>query len=147
MTATTSSIDTMQAHRPGWLPRWMYSIPDVWGAFGDEHPLCVEERRDGDHLVVRAELPGIDPERDVDITIDDGTLRLRGERRMHREDAEADGFRSEFTYGTFVRRLPVPAATTEDDVEATYEDGILEVRIPLDGDEERTPTRIRVRRG
>ncbi len=145
---TTTSLDRMQTHRPDWLPQWMFSIPDVWSAFGVEHTLRIEERRDGDDLVIRAELPGIDPDEDVEITVDDGVLCIRGERRLHREDADQDGFRSELTYGSFVRRLPVPRATTEDDVTATYDDGILEVRVPArDGEEPGpTPTRIKVRR-
>lgn len=147
--STTTSLDRMQARRPDWLPQWMFTIPDVWSAFGVEHALRIEERRDGDDLVVRAELPGIDPDEDVEITVDDGVLCIRGERRLHREDADDEGFRSEFSYGSFVRRLPVPRSTTDADVVATYDDGILEVRVPRwDGEDSgSTATRIPVRRG
>ena len=143
---TTSSLEEMQAQRPAWVPRWMFSVPDAWVAFGAEHPLKVEELRDGDEFVVRAELPGIDPDRDVEITVEGDVLRLRGERRMHREEADQDRFRSEFSYGSFTRQLPVPPSTTEDDINASYEDGILEVRIPI-GDEEPSAKRIPVTRG
>jgi HSP20 family protein len=85
--------------------------------------------RDGD-LVVKVEIPGIDPEKDLDITVQDGLLRIRGERR--REDrAEGDGiYRSESVYGAFERVIPLPDGGKQDDVSAKYEDGILEVLVP-----------------
>lgn len=140
------SVEEMQSRRPAWVPRWMYSVPDAWSAFGDEHPLKVEELRDGDERVIRVELPGIDPDRDVEITIDGDVLTIRGERRLHREDADEESFRSEFTYGSFVRRVRVPSTTGQDDVKASYQDGILEVRLPCAGDDGGA-TRIPVRRG
>lgn len=140
------SPEEMHSRRPAWVPHWMYSVPDAWGAFADEHPLRVEELRDGDERVVRVELPGVDPDRDVAITIDDDVLVIRGERRLHRADADREGFRSEFTYGTFVRRVRVPSTTGQDDVEASYQDGILEVRLPCAADEG-GGTRVPVRRG
>lgn len=92
----------------------------------------VEEFTEGDTLVVRAELPGVDPERDVDISIVDGNLSIRAERRTEEKVEERDYRRSEIRYGSFSRTLPLPAEAKEDDIEASYKDGILEVRAPLD---------------
>ena len=94
--------------------------------------LRVEEFVDGDDVVVRAEMPGIDPEKDVEITVSDHTLHLRAERRQESKSDEKDGFQSEFYYGSFVRTVRLPVGATEKDVKATYKDGILEVRIPVD---------------
>lgn len=143
---TTRSLEELQAHRPMWMPRWMYTIPDAWGAFTDQRHLSVEEFRDGDDFVVRAELPDIDPDRDVEITVDHDVLTIRGERRVHRDEADKDGFRSEFEYGAFVRRVALPGGATEDAVKASYDDGVLEVRVTLSDTPEEHHTRIPVER-
>ena len=74
---------------------------------------------------VRAEIPGIDPAKDVDITVRNGQLTLKAERS---EKKEFDG-RSEFSYGSFVRTLSLPAGANEDDIKATYDKGILTVSV------------------
>jgi len=91
----------------------------------------VEEMVDGNTLVVRAELPGIDPEKDVEVTVADGVLTIRGERQEKKEHKEKDSYRSEFRYGSFIRRLPLPGGVQQTDVKASYKDGVLEVRAPL----------------
>jgi HSP20 family protein len=91
----------------------------------------VEEMVDGNTLVVRAELPGVDPEKDVDVTVTDGVLTIRGERQEKKEHKDKDSYRSEFRYGSFVRRIPLPSGVQQDDVTASYKDGVLEVRAPI----------------
>lgn len=91
----------------------------------------IEEYRDGSTMVVRAELPNIDPERDLDVTVTEGTLRIRAERRESEEHKARNGYRSEFRYGSFSRDIPLPAGAGQDDVVASYHDGVLEVRIPV----------------
>lgn len=107
----------------------------------------LEEFRDNGTLVVRAELPGIDPERDVEITVAEGTLCIRAERReKHEARGDGDFYRSEFRYGQFSRTLPLPAGVGPEDVVADYTDGILEVRLPL-RQAGPGPTRVAVGRG
>ncbi len=74
---------------------------------------------------VRAEIPGIDPAKDLDITVRDGQLTIKAERT---EKKEFDG-RSEFSYGSFVRMVSLPAGADEDDIKATYDKGILTVSV------------------
>jgi HSP20 family protein len=106
-------------------------VPDRFFApITDKDTLSVEEFVDGGALVVRAEMPGIDPEKDVEISIHDGLLHIRAERRESSEHEDKSGFRSEFHYGMFERILPLPAGAGDDDVKATYKDGILEIRLP-----------------
>jgi HSP20 family protein len=122
-------------------PDW----PEWWP--GIEAPdLRVEEYQEGNELVVRAEMPGIDPDNDVEITITDHMLRLRAERRQEKRTEGKAGFRSEFSYGAFTRSVPLPTSATESDVKASYVDGILEVRIPFDSAEAES-RRIPVNRG
>ncbi len=79
------------------------------------------------HYVVRAELPGVDPEKEIDISVSDGILSIRAER--HEE--EIDKTHSEFRYGSFSRRIVLPPGADEDHIEASYDKGILEVIVDL----------------
>ncbi|WP_427174617.1 Hsp20/alpha crystallin family protein [Arthrobacter sp. 92] len=94
-------------------------------------PIRVEELVDGDTLVVRAEAPGLDPEKDVDVSVVDGALQIRAERKEEKEEKGKDSYRSEFRYGSFFRSLPLPQDVKEEDIKASYKDGVLEVRAPL----------------
>jgi HSP20 family molecular chaperone IbpA len=81
---------------------------------------------DGNY-VVRAELPGIDPEKDIEVTVAKGILTIRAERRE-----EVTGkHHSEFHYGTFSRSVSLPASADEQHIEAVYGHGILEVTVKL----------------
>lgn len=92
-----------------------------------------EELIDGDTYVLKAELPGIDPEKDVEISVTDDTLTIKAQRRETVEEGEPGkvGYRSEFRYGSYERSLTLPVGAIVDDVKATYADGILEVRVPM----------------
>lgn len=103
----------------GELMSWMGAVT--------EPDIRVEEFVDGDQRVVRADLPGIDPSRDVQLTVEGGVLRLRGERRSEEHDLH----RTEIRYGSFERVLALPPGTTAQDVSADYVDGVLTVRMPL----------------
>lgn len=85
-----------------------------------------DEMKDG-RYEVRAEIPGVDPAKDVDITVRDGQLTIKAERS---EKKEFDG-RSEFSYGSFVRTVSLPAGADEDDIKATYDKGILSVSVAV----------------
>jgi HSP20 family molecular chaperone IbpA len=92
-------------------------------------PVCDVFGREGD-LVVHLEVPGIDPERDVKIQVEDDVLVIRGERSTKEEIEEQDFYRMESAYGSFERRLPIPDGVKEDEIVATYADGVLEVVLP-----------------
>jgi HSP20 family protein len=84
-----------------------------------------------DALLVRVDLPGLAPD-EIDVTVEDGLLTIAGERRQ--EDVqEGEGFiRSELTYGTFLRTIPLPDGADEDNVQAVVRNGVLEIRIPIE---------------
>jgi HSP20 family protein len=92
--------------------------------------LRVEEFQDGPTMVVRAELPGIDPDRDVDISVSGTTLTIEARREEKSEYRGKHNYRSEFQYGAFTRTIQLPQGTKEEDIKASYTDGVLEVRIP-----------------
>lgn len=107
---------------------------------GEGHQLvAVEEYTEDGMLVVRAELPGIDPDKDVEITVGDGMLHLKAERTEREEKTGRHFHRSELRYGAFARSLPLPGEVDEDKIEASYKDGILEIKVPLPAKETPEP--------
>jgi len=96
-----------------------------------EEFIKVEEFLDGDHLVIRAELPGVDPDHDIDVSVDNNVLTIAAERQeSNRENLDKGGYRSEFRYGSFVRQVRLPPGTSAEVVSAAYKDGVLEIRMP-----------------
>ena len=84
----------------------------------------------GEDLVVRAELPGLDPQKDVEISYHDGMLTIRGERRQEQRTDGERYFRLETTYGSFERSIPLPEGVNADAITATHKDGVLEIVVP-----------------
>lgn len=110
----------------------------------------VEEEVKDNELTVRAELPGIDPEKDVEISVSEGQLHIRAERREKTEekDTEKGRYRSEFRYGSFFRSVPLPKGVKDEDIKATYKDGVLEVKAPVPETPAETPSqKIQITRG
>ena len=141
--------------KAGW-PRLLDLLESAWPleitstldtTAGSGLAMRMEEFVDGDTLVVRAELPGVDPDKDVEITVDNGVLTISAERREEKVEGEegTSGYRSEFRYGSYRRSMTLPAGATEDDVKATYTDGILEVRVPI-GTEKPSPRKVEITR-
>jgi HSP20 family protein len=113
---------------------WAKVVPFRRPMFGRdwmaEEMIRVDEFHDDGTLVVRAELPGIDPEKDVEVTVVNGMLHITAERREE-EKTEAEGYlRHELRCGSFTRALPLPDGVAETDIKADYKDGILEIRVP-----------------
>lgn len=104
------------------LPSWANFRP----AFGG-HVIRVEDEVNDGSYELRAEVPGVDPAKDVDVTVRDGVLTIKAERS---EKKEANG-RSEFSYGSFVRSVALPAGADEDAIKASYDKGILTVSVPV----------------
>lgn len=84
--------------------------------------------RDG-HTVVRLEVPGVKIE-DIDISVSDGMLTIKGEKKLEEEIKEEDCYCSERSYGSFRRTLSVPKGIDGSKISATYDKGILEVSLP-----------------
>jgi len=87
---------------------------------------AVDVYQTDDEVVVKAQLPGVKKE-DIDVTIEDNMLTIRAETRREEEVDEEGYFRRELRYGTWARRLPLPAAVDEEQVSAKMADGVLEV--------------------
>jgi HSP20 family protein len=100
----------------------------------------IEDGIEGGRYVVRAEVPGVDPDRDVRVTCEHGHLRLV----VTRQESRRAERRSEFRYGRFVRTIPLPPGAQEDTITAAYAGGILELAVTIH--EHVPPTRIPVDR-
>jgi HSP20 family protein len=104
--------------------------------------LDISERKDA--YLVAVELPGLKPE-DLDITMEDGLLTIQGERQFTSESSEQQYHRVERRYGAFRRAITLPAHVMAEGIEASFEDGVLQILVPKA--EEATPKRIQVRPG
>jgi HSP20 family protein len=102
--------------------------------------LDIAERTDA--YVVTVEVPGIEPEQ-LEITLEDGVLTISGERRFEAETKEQQYHRVERSYGAFRRSITLPARVKADAIDASFEDGLLQVVVPKA--EEAKPRRIEVR--
>lgn len=137
---------TKREHRTFSLP-WYRDLSDLplpdrlWALLAGDVPLDrpveggvrlmrIEEFSEDGDTVIRAELPGIDPDKDIDISLDNDVLLLKASREERSEEKQPAGYRTEFRYGTLMRRLPVPDGISAADIHATYKDGILEIRVP-----------------
>jgi HSP20 family protein len=85
--------------------------------------------RDGDDAVVRVELPGIDPAKDATVEIERGHLVIRGERRQETDSSQGRSGIREMRYGTFRRVFRLPEHVKPEDLNASYEAGMLTVRV------------------
>ena len=100
----------------------------------------------GDDIVVRAELPGVDPDKDIDVSLQDNVLRIRGERRREDRREGDDYVRFESSYGSFERNIPLPDGVNAEEINASYDRGILEVIVP-NAARASSPKRIEVTSG
>lgn len=110
--------------RPTWeIDRWVKE-----GVFNGFTP-AAEIVKDGDDAVVRLELPGVDVAKDVNVEVEKGYLVIRGERRDERSEEKDGRTLSEVRYGSFRRSFKLPAHVTSDAISASYDAGVLTVRV------------------
>lgn len=85
------------------------------------------------HLVIRAEVPGVDPS-DVEVSVEEGRLHISGTKRHTRDKRDDDDrlFVTESYYGRFDRVVPLPEGVDTDEIKARHEDGVIEIRIPAE---------------
>jgi HSP20 family protein len=82
-----------------------------------------------DRFVVKAELPGM-KEDDIDVSVVGDTLSIKGEKKTEAEIKDEDYYRCERSYGSFYRSIPIPSNVDANKIEASFEDGVLEVTLP-----------------
>jgi HSP20 family molecular chaperone IbpA len=109
-----------------WFDEMLPAMP-FWRTPRGMHGIRIEESEEEGRYTLKAELPGIDPERDVEVSVSDGMLTLRAER----SERTVEKHRSEFRYGSFSRTIQLPRGADESNISASYRDGILTITVPL----------------
>lgn len=107
-------------------------LPAIWRRLPTEEKdwaPALEVLEKEDRFVVRAELPGIQ-EKDIEVSVKDGTLTLKGEKKTEHEVKEEDYRWTERSYGSFYRTVTLPSNVEAEKIAATYEDGVLEIDLP-----------------
>jgi HSP20 family protein len=104
----------------------------------------VDVRETENSVEVAAELPGVD-EKDIELTVADGVLTIRGEKKIDRQDKGEGWHRIERSHGTFVRSIPLPMEVDEGKANAEFKNGVLHVSLPAAPEAERKMHRIKVK--
>jgi HSP20 family protein len=116
-----------------------YNRPGTWSP-------RVEAFQRGDEFIVRAELPGLKRE-DVRVNITEDSIVLEGERRDEFENTHGDVYHSERSYGSFYREIPLPEGAITDNANATFRNGVLEVKLQAPPTEVRRGRSVEIREG
>jgi len=94
-------------------------------------------------IVAKAELPGLAKE-DIEVKVTDNVLTIKGEKKKEQEVKEKDYYRSERSYGSFMRSVELPREVQADKIKATFKNGILEVRFPVSEEARKKEIRVKV---
>jgi HSP20 family protein len=108
---------------PGWMPR--FGLPELKGEFSPS----VDIFEEGDHVVVKAEIPGMRKE-DLEVSLTEDVITISGQKKGEEKIDRKDFFRYERSFGSFTRTLNLPAGVRSEEARASFKDGVLEVRIP-----------------
>ena len=134
--------------------RRLLDLPDLFGLdtfnaptrqmLASEPTMRVEQFRENGDIVVRAEMPGLNVDEDVDITIEDDVIHIAAERREEKTEDKEGTYRSEFRYGRFERSFRLPKDADAEKIKADYNKGILEIRIPVAAAVDEEPRKVSI---
>src|SRR5512137_1534764 len=138
----------------GEFERMKRDMDRLWDSFLEGAPRRRSEEREEwlpsldvsetkNELVVKAEVPGMD-RRDIDISLSDGVLTIKGEKKQEKEEKEADYHLVERSYGAFVRSVHLPKEVQGDKISASYKGGILKIVLPKSEEAKKKEIKIKV---
>ena len=128
--------------RRSWLSRVGFGSPsrqELWSP-------RIEAFQEGDHFIVRAELPALKKD-DVHVELTDDALTIRGERREEHQEQREGFYHSERQYGQFLRTIPLPEGVIGESAEANFKDGLLEIRMQAAPSEANRGRRLEIKDG
>lgn len=105
------------------------SSSDLWGDDAGEFLPRVDVSETGKEVRITADLPGLD-EKDVEVTVTNNMLTIKGEKKVEKEEEEGDYYHSERSYGYFDRTIALPQGIDADNAKAKFKKGVLKVTIP-----------------
>jgi HSP20 family protein len=136
------------------LERMRREMNSLWHSFFEERPrrkieelgewspsLDLSETKND--LVVKAEIPGIDP-KDIDISLSNDILTIKGEKKQEREEKEENNHFIERSYGAFSRSIRLPREVQSDKIDASYKNGVLKVTLPKSEEAKKREIKIKV---
>jgi len=112
------------------------------GGQGEWFP-CVDLAETGDAIIVEAEVPGIDP-MDIDISLTDGRLIIKGEKKQAKQEKGMDRHLAERSYGGFARTIELPVKVQGEKIETSYNNGVLKIVVPKSEEAKRKAMKIKV---
>jgi HSP20 family protein len=123
--------------RPLWTERW-------WPVAGMEMAApTVDLYDEKDDIVVKAELPGLEKD-DIEVNLTEDRLTIKGEKKKEEEIKKENYYRSERSYGSFVRTLELPTEVQTDKVKAAFKNGVLEIRLPKTEEAKKKEIKVKV---
>ena len=135
-----------KTHSAGWWPHLYDPLRNIGEKIADWFAPRSEASAVEDSYEITMELPGVKAE-DVDVSLDNNTLTVKGEKHFQREEKGRSFFFSEREYGSFQRSFRLPADADQDNVTAGFKDGVLSLRVRKVGPPPETSKRIEVRSG
>ena len=118
------------------------AMPRIWTETEEFSP-AIDVFEEGNDVVVKAELPGMKKE-DIEISLTEDVLTLSGEKRSEKKVERKDYHRYESTYGSFCRTIGLPSDVKQDQVKASFKDGVLEIRMPKTEEARKKETKIKI---
>jgi HSP20 family protein len=125
----------------------------LWESFFEKGTLRGEDGREWlpsldvaetkNEIVVKAEVPGLEP-KDIDISLSDGLLTIKGEKKQEREEKEENYHLVERSYGSFARSIRLPNEVRSDKINASYKNGVLKVVLPKSEEAKKKEVKIKV---
>ncbi|MFM1815590.1 MAG: hypothetical protein RLZ98_2285 [Pseudomonadota bacterium] len=140
-TAMRSEMDRLF---DSFMSRGIGGLPGIGGP-GRERTMMpsVDVRESDGKIIVEAELPGLE-EKDVDVTLRDGVLRIRGEKKSEREEKKDDYHLTERSYGRYERAFRLPEGIDEDKIAAELKNGVLHITVPKKPEAVRSERKISI---
>ncbi len=135
-----------QRHTSGFWPSLTAPFQNLGTRLAEWVAPASEAAEEGAAYRIAIELPGVKPD-DVEVTVDEGVLSLRGEKRFERKEEGEDYFFTERQYGSFSRSFRLPADADGDAVEADMRDGVLTIRVPKRAPESAAARKVRITAG
>ena len=135
-------LQTMRSLMDRFFDEPFFSAPSVWSQRTEAFPVPLDVIEQEDHYLIKASMPGVIPE-EVEITLADNVLTIKGETKHESESSEANYHVRERRYGSFMRHLSLPMAVNSDEVDASFEHGVLTLRLPKS--ESAKPKRISIK--
>ena len=133
-----------KSHTAGWMPELEHPLQSLRQKIADWFAPRSDASTSGDVYEINVELPGVKPD-DIDVSVHDNSLTVKGEKRSQREEEGADYFFSEREFGAFQRTFRLPADADTGRIDADYSDGVLCLRISKQDSMPKTGRKIEVR--